>query len=62
MFILNRNEYDEIVGVVSKYCCDCSGAYCSEADCDVQDIFMILDRHMEKENIGEEYEKLPFDI
>jgi len=62
MFILNRNEYDEIVGVISKYCCDCSGAYCSEADCDIHTVYELLNKHVLKGQTKGEEEKLPFDV
>ncbi len=61
MDLITREQFDEIVEVISKYFCRCSGAYCSEADCDIQDIYEILNRHIEKEDIDEEEEKLPFD-
>ena len=61
MDLITREQFDEIVKVISKYCCHCSEAYCSEADCDMQDIYEILNRHIEKEDIDEEEERLPFD-
>lgn len=61
MDLITQEQFDEIVRVISKYCCHCSGAYCSEADCDIQDIYEILNRHLEKEPVNEEEEKLPFE-
>ena len=59
---ITYDQFSEIVDVISKYFCHCSGAYCSEADCDIQDIYEILNRHIEKEAINEEDEKLPFNL
>lgn len=39
-----------------------SGAYCSEADCDIHDIYEILSRHIESGPVNEEEEKLPFNL
>lgn len=61
MFWITGKEFDEITGIISKYCCGCSGAYCSEADCDVHDIYEILYQHVDTESTEEE-EKLPFDL
>lgn len=61
MLMITRRQCDEIIHLVSKYCCcHCSGAYCSETDCDIQDIYEILNRNVEKESVNEEDEKLPF--
>lgn len=59
---ITYDQFNEIVDVISKYFCHCSGVYCSEADCDIQDIYEILNRHIEKEAINEEDEKLPFNL
>lgn len=59
---ITYDQFNEIVGVISKYCCHCSGAYCSEADCDIHDVYEILNRHIEKEYVNEEEEKLPFNL
>jgi hypothetical protein len=59
---ITYDQFNEIVDVISKYFCHCSGAYCSEADCDIQDIYDILYRHIEFEPVNEEEEKLPFTL
>lgn len=61
--MITRKECDEIMDLVSKYCCcHCSPFYCSEAEnCEIQDIFDILCRNVERELVNEEEEKLPFD-
>lgn len=62
MLMITRRQCDEIIHLVSKYCCcHCSPFYCSEAeDCDIQDIFEIISRNVERESVNEEEEKLPF--
>lgn len=62
MDLITQEQFNEIVEVISKYCCHCSGAYCSETDCDIQDIYEILNRHIEKDYVNEEEEKLPFTL
>lgn len=63
MFWINKNEYDEIASVIMKHCCRCSPYSCSEAEyCDVSDILEVLDKHVERETINEEKEKLPFNL
>lgn len=63
MFWINKSEYDEIANVIMQHCCRCSPYSCSEAECcDVSDILEILDKHVEKEPIGEDEEKLPFEL
>lgn len=62
MDLITQEQFDEIAGVISKYCCHCSGAYCLETDCDIQDIYEILNRHIEKEYVNEEEEKFPFNL
>lgn len=63
MFWINNNEYDEIASVIMKHCCRCSPYSCSEAEyCDVSDILEVLDKHVERETINEEEEKLPFEL
>lgn len=59
---ITYDQFNEISEVISKYCCHCSGAYCSEADCDIHDIYEILSRHIESEPVNEEDEKLPFTL
>ncbi len=59
---ITYNQFSEIVDVISKYFCHCSGAYCSEADCDIHYIYEILSRHIESEPVNEEDEKLPFTL
>lgn len=61
MDLITYDQFNEIVDVISKYFCHCSGAYCSESDCDIQDIYEILNRHIAREPINEE-EKLPFEL
>ena len=59
--MITREQCDEIIHLISKYCwCHCSGAYCSETDCDIQDIYEILNKNVEREPVNEEEEKLPF--
>ncbi len=60
--MITRKECDEIMDLVSKYCCcHCSPFYCSETeDCDIQNIFDILSSNVEREPVNEEEEKLPF--
>lgn len=60
MFWIDEKAYDGIISVISKYCCGCSGAFCSEADCDIHIICEILNRHVLKRQAEEEDEKLPF--
>lgn len=61
--MITRRQCDKIIHLVSKYCCcHCSGAYCSETDCDIQDIYEILNRNVERESVNEEEEKLPFEL
>ena len=63
MFRITEKDYDEMVTVISKCCCfkpdPCS--YCSEIDCcDVQIIYKILRKHLEKgciKSYEEEYGK-----
>ncbi len=64
MDLITQEQFDEIVEVISKYCCcHCSPFYCYEAeDCDILDIYEILNRHIEREPINEEEEKLPFEL
>ena len=59
---ITYDQFNEISEVISKYCCHCSGAYCSEADCDIHCIYEILSRHIESEPVNEEDEKLPFTL
>ena len=61
--MITREQCDEIIHLISKYCCcHCSSFYCSEAEnCEIQDIFDILCRNVEREPVNEEEEKLPFD-
>lgn len=60
MFMIKEDEYDKIVDVISNFCCDCSSAYCSETDCDVYTICEILNRHLVKNCIEKDDDKLPF--
>lgn len=62
--MITREQCDEIIHLISKYCCcHCSPLYCSEAeDCDIQDIFETISRNVEREPINEEEEKLPFEL
>ena len=63
MFWITQKEYEEIANLIMKYCCKCSPYACSEADyCGVIDILEILDKHVEREPINEEEEKLPFEL
>lgn len=65
MDLITYDQFNEIVGgVISKYCCcHCSPYYCYETeDCDILDIYEILNRHIESEPINEEDEKLPFNL
>lgn len=63
MFWITQKEYEEIANLIMKYCCKCSPYSCSEADyCGVIDILEILDKHVEREPINEEEEKLPFEL
>lgn len=62
MFWINEKTCDEIISVISKCCCECSGAFCSEADCDMHTIYELLDKHILKEQVEGEEEKLPFDV
>ena len=59
MFTLTKNQYEELVGVISKYCCPCDyrHGHCAEIECDVQMICEILYDHMERTDIKPE-EKL----
>lgn len=59
MFKITEEEYDEMVAIISKCCCfkphPCS--YCSEIDCcDVQIIYKILRKHLEKNYIKSDEE------
>lgn len=60
MFTLTRKEYEELVGIISKYCCpcDCRQGHCAEIECDVQFICEILWAHMERNEIKSDEEKL----
>lgn len=60
--MITRKECDEVMDLVSKYCCcHCSPFYCSETeDCDIQNIFDILSSNVEREPVNEEEEKLQF--
>lgn len=42
MDLITQEQFDEIVEVISKYCCcHCSPFYCYEAeDCDILDIYV----------------------
>lgn len=53
MFMISRKEYEEIVGVISKYCCPCDyrHEHCAEVECDVQMICEILWEHLERNSI-----------
>lgn len=57
--MIEENEYNKIVDVISNFCCDCSSAYCSESDCDIHTICEILSSHLVKDYIEQE-DKLPF--
>ena len=59
MFTISRKEHEEIVSLISKYCCPCTHPpeYCSEVECDVQMIYEILWEHLEKEDIRFDEEK-----
>jgi hypothetical protein len=61
--MITIEQCDEIIHLVSKHCCcHCSPFYCSEVEaCEIQDIFEILSRNVEKEPVKEEEEKLLFD-
>lgn len=62
--MITRKQCDEIIDLISKYCCcHCSPFCCYEAeDCDILDIFEILSRNVEREVVNEEEEKLPFNL
>ncbi len=64
MASITYGQFNEIVRVISKYCCcHCSPYYCYETeDCDILDIYEILNRHIESESINEEDEQLPFTL
>lgn len=63
MIEINEKEYKEIVNVIEKNLCRyCSAYTCSEADCDIQNIYAILNKHIFREcnnNIAID-EDLPF--
>jgi len=60
MFALTKKEYEELVGVISKYCCPCDyrHGHCAEIECDVQMICEILWAHMERNEIKSDEEEL----
>lgn len=64
MNLITQEQFDEIVGVISKYCCCYRSPFCcyETDDCDILDIYEILNRHIEREPINEEEEKLPFEL
>ena len=59
MFTISRNEHEEIVSLISKYCCPCTHPpeYCSEVECDVQMIYEILWEHLEKNDLKPDEER-----
>lgn len=60
MFTLTKKEYEEIVALISKFCCPCTGrhGHCAELECDVQFIYEILRDHLEKGNIESDKEEI----
>lgn len=50
MFALTKKEYEELVGVISKYCCPCDyrHGHCAEIECDVQMLCETLWDHVER--------------
>lgn len=62
--MITRKQCDDLMDLVSQYFCShCSPSYCSEAEkCDIQNIFDILSRNVERELVNEEDEKLPFEL
>lgn len=50
MFTITRKEYEEIVGLISRCCCPCTGrhGHCAELECDVQFICETLWEHVER--------------
>lgn len=70
MIVINEKEYNEIISAIERNCCkDCSPYICSEADCSIQEIYKILNRHLVREyefdlcnnDMGID-EELPFDL
>lgn len=70
MVFINEAEYNRIVKILEKcFCYHCSAYTCSEADCDVQSVYEILDRYRYREHefdycnndMGID-EELPFDL
>lgn len=59
VFTITRKEYEDIVGMISGYCCPCADRnwHCAEIECDVQMICEILWDHMERNEI--KFEKEP---
>lgn len=53
MFTINKQEYEEIVSMISGYCCPCTGRdeHCAETECDVQMICEILWDHVDRNDI-----------
>ncbi len=70
MIVINEKEYNEIISAIERNCCkDCSPYICSEADCGIQEIYRILNKHLCREfefdycnnDMGID-EELPFDL
>lgn len=59
VFTITRKEYEDIVGMISGYCCPCAdrNGHCAEIECDVQMICEILWDYMERNEI--KFEKEP---
>lgn len=59
MFTITRKEYEEIVGLISRCCCPCTGRHehCAETECDVQIICEILWEHLERNDIKSDRER-----
>lgn len=59
MFTLTKKEYEELIGIISKYCCPCGSkhGHCSEMECDVQMVCEILWEHVDRNDIKSYEEK-----
>ena len=70
MVFISEPEYNRIAKILEEcFCCQCSAYTCSEADCDIQSVYEILDRYRYREydfdrkinDMGID-EELPFDL
>lgn len=70
MVFISDPEYNRIAKILEEcFCCHCSAYMCSEADCDIQSVYEVLDRYRYREcvfdckmnDMGID-EELPFDL